>query len=273
MVAGALAALLAGMAAGVLFGPDSGGAHALFWLVVPVQNLGIIGALVWLGRRRGYGNPARELGLRVERPPGTVWGGHGSGGNPARKRSLWVEPRQGWWILAGAGALIALGLLTAGLLDLLGVESRQNAQTILEMMVETRGTVTVAAVVIGVVILGPAAEELLYRGLALQTVLQGGRPPALAATVSAAVFSLVHLADPSLFSAAGAVTLTTLFLLGLFLGAVRIRTGGLGAPIFIHSGFNLTSVLAVLFTDPEWASQGGAAVFGPAGVLLSFFPA
>lgn len=248
MVAGALAALLAGMAAGVLFGPDSGGADALFWLVVPVQNLGIIGALVWLGRRRGYGNPARELGLRV-------------------------EPRQGWWVLAGAGALIALGLLTAGLLELLGVEPRQNAQTILEMMVETRGTVTVAAVVIGVVILGPAAEELLYRGLALQTVLQGGRPPALAATVSAAVFSLVHLADPSLFSAAGAVTLTTLFLLGLFLGAVRIRTGGLGAPIFIHSGFNLTSVLAVLFTDPEWASQGGAAAFGPAGVLLSFFPA
>ena len=245
MVAGALAALLAGLAAGVLFGPDSGGAHALFWLVVPVQNLGIIGALVWLGRRRGYGSPARELGLRV-------------------------EPRQGWWVLAGAGALIALGLLTAGLLELLGVESRQNAQTILEMMVETRGTVTVAAVVIGVVILGPAAEELLYRGLALQTVLQGGRPPALAATVSAAVFSLVHLADPSLFSAAGAVTLMTLFLLGLFLGAVRIRTGGLGAPIFIHSGFNLTSVL---FTDPEWASQGGAAVFGPAGVLLSFFPA
>lgn len=248
MVAGALAALLAGLAAGVLFGPDSGGAHALFWLVVPVQNLGIIGALVWLGRRRGYGNPARELGLRV-------------------------EPRQGWWVLAGAGALIALGLLTAGLLELLGVESRQNAQTILEMMFETRGTVTVAAVVIGVVILGPVAEELLYRGLALQTVLQGGRPPALAATVSAAVFSLVHLADPSLFSTAGAVTLTTLFLLGLFLGAVRIRTGGLGAPIFVHSGFNLTSVLAVLFTDPEWASQGGAAAFGPAGVLLSFFPA
>lgn len=247
MVAGALAALLAGLAAGVLFGPDSGGAHALFWLVVPVQNLGIIGALVWLGRRRGYGNPARRLGLRV-------------------------EPRQGWWVLAGAGALITLGFLTAGLLELLGVESRENAQTILEMMFETRGTVTVAAVVIGVVILGPVAEELLYRGLALQTVLQGGRPPVLAATVSAAVFSLVHLADPSLFSTAGAVTLTTLFLLGLFLGAVRIRTGGLGAPIFVHSGFNLTSVLAVLFTDPEWASQGGAAAFGPAGVLLSFFP-
>ena len=248
MAAWALAALLAVLAAGLLFGPDSGGAHALFWLVVPVQNLGIIGALVWLGRRRGYGSPARELGLRV-------------------------EPRQGWWVLAGAGALIALGLLTAGLLELLGVESRQNAQTILEMMFETRGTVTVAAVVIGVVILGPVAEELLYRGLALQTVLQGGRPPALAATVSAAVFSLVHLADPSLFSAAGAVTLTTLFLLGLFLGAVRIRTGGLGAPIFVHSGFNLTSVLAVLYTEPEWASQGGAAAFGPAGVLLSLFPA
>lgn len=247
MAAGALAALTAGLAAGVLFGPDSGGAVGLFWLVVPAQNLGVIGVLIWLGRRRGSDNPARELGLRV-------------------------EPRQAWWILAGVGALTALGLLAAGLLELLGVESRENAQAILERVFETRGTVTAAAVVIGVVILGPVAEELLYRGLTLQTVLQGGRPPALAATVSAAVFTLVHLlADPSLFSTAGAVTLTTLFLLGLFLGALRIRTGGLGAPIFVHSGFNLTSVLAVLFINPEFQSQGGAA-FGPAGVLLSFFP-
>lgn len=248
MAAGALAAMAAGLAAGVLFGPDSGGAEGLFWLVVPAQNLGVIGVLVWLGRRRGSDNPARELGLRV-------------------------ESRQAWWILAGVGALIALSLLSAGLLELLGVESRENAQTILERVFETRGTVTAAAVVMGVVILGPVAEELLYRGLTIQAVLQGGRPPALAVTVSAAVFSLVHLADPSLYSTAGAVTLATLFLLGLFLGAVRIRTGGLGAPIFVHSGFNLTSVLALLFTDPEFATQGGAAAAGLAGVLLSFLPA
>lgn len=247
MAAGALAALPAGLAAGVLFGPDSGGA-ALFWLVVPAQNLGMIGVLVWLGRRRGYGNPARELGLRV-------------------------EPRQAWWVLAGAGALIAFSFLSAGLLELLGEEPQENAQTIIGLIFETRGTVTAAAVVIGVVILGPVAEELLYRGLTLQTVLQGGRPPALAATVSAAVFALAHLADPSLFSTTGAVTLTTLFLLGLFLGAVRIRTGGLGAPIFVHSGFNLITVLVVLFTDPEFVPPGGAAALGPAGALLSLLPA
>ena len=273
MAAGALAALPAGLAAGVVFGPDPGGAEPLFWLVVPAQTLGMIGVLVWLGRRRGFGSPARELGLRVERPPGTVWGGHGSGGNPAHKRGLWVEPRQAWWLLAGAGALIAFSFLSAGLLELLGEEPQENAQTIIGLIFETRGTVTAAAVVIGVVVLGPVAEELLYRGLTLQTVLQGGRPPALAATVSAAVFSLAHLADPSLFSTTGAVTLTTLFLLGLFLGAVRIRTGGLGAPIFVHSGFNLITVLVVLFTDPEFVPGGGAAALYPAGVLLSFFPA
>ena len=248
MAAGALAALPAGLAAGVLFGPDPGRAETLFWLVVPAQTLGMIGVLVRLGRRRGFGSPARELGLRV-------------------------EPRQAWWVLAGAGALIVFSLLSAGLLELLGEEPQENAQTVIELIFDTRGTVTAAAVVIGVVILGPVAEELLYRGLTLQTVLQGGRPPALAATVSAAVFSLAHLADPSLFSTTGAVTLTTLFLLGLFLGAVRIRTGGLGAPIFVHSGFNLITVLVVLFTDPEFVPGGGAAALYPAGVLPSFFPA
>lgn len=246
LAGGVLAALLAGLAAGIVFGPDSGTAEVLFWLVIPAQNLGIIGALVWLGRRRGCSKPARELGLEV-------------------------EPRQGWWVLAGAGALLVLTFLAAGLLELLGVEPRQQA--VLEQMIQIRGAAA-AAVVIGVVILGPVAEELLYRGLTMQTVLQGGRPPALAVWVSAAVFALAHLADPSLFSAAGAVTLAQLFLFGLFLGAVRIRTGGLGAPIFVHSGFNLTTVLALFYgPDPTWSAEGAAAGLGLAGALLPFFAA
>lgn len=239
LAGGVLAALLGGLAGGISFGPGS--AEALFWLVIPAQNLGMIGALVWLGRRRGCSQPARELGLEV-------------------------EPRQGWWVLAGVGASIAFAFLAAGLLELLELEPRQQA--VLEQMYETRGAPVAAAVVIGVVILGPMAEELLYRGLTMQTVLQGGRPPAMAVWVSAAVFTLAHLADPSLFSAAGAVTLAQLFLFGLFLGAVRIRTGGLGAPIFVHSGFNLTTVLALFYgPDPTWSAEGGAAA------LLSFFAA
>ena len=247
LAGGVLAALLAGLAGGIAFGPDSATAEVLFWLVIPAQNLGIIGALVWLGRRRGFSRPARELGLEV-------------------------EPRQGWWVLAGAGALIALSFLAAGLLEMLGLEP--SGQAVLEQMMETRGAAVMAAVVMGVVILGPMAEELLYRGLTLQTVLQEGRPPALAVWASAAVFTLAHLADPSFFSAAGAVTLLQLFLFGLFLGAVRIRTGGLGAPIFVHSGFNLTTVLALFFgPDPTWSAEGGAAGLGLAGALLPFFAA
>ena len=227
MAVGALAALVSGLAAGILFGAGQSVAEALFWLVVPAQNLGMIGALVWVGRYRGHARPARALGFEL-------------------------EPRQGWWVLAGAGILIALSYLAAGLMSVLGLEA-ESPQAILQLSREARGTVTMAAVVVGVVILGPIAEELLYRGLVMQTVLQGGRPPALAVTVSAAVFALAHLADPSLYSAAGAVTLTVLFLFGLFLGVVRMRTGGLGAAVFVHSGFNLTTVLLLFAVAPsEW---------------------
>ena len=221
MVGGALAGVLAGVVARVVFGPDPFDAHALFWLVLPFQSLGQIGALVLVGRLRGRRSLADDLGFVV-------------------------EPRRGGWVLAGAASMIPLGLLAATLQSWLGVEA-ESPQAIVEAAEEVRGTFTMAAVVIGVVILGPIAEELTYRGLTLQTVLQNNRPPALAVAISAAVFTVAHLADPALYSAAGGVTLAVLFLFGLFLGVLRVRTGDLGASIFAHSGFNLITLLVLFF--------------------------
>ena len=45
------------------------------------------------------------------------------------------------------------------------------------------------------------------------------------------------------------MTLLVLFLLGVILAQIRMRTGTLAAAIFTHSGFNLTTVLALFFTD------------------------
>ena len=220
MVGGALAGLVAGVVAGAAFG-DATDAHALFWLIVPCQNLGHIGSLVLIGRMRGHRNLGTALGLEV-------------------------EPRHAWWVAAGAGALIPLGFLAAALRSVLGVEE-ESPQAIVEAAEQVSGTVTMVAVAIGVVVLGPVAEELLYRGLTFRVALRSGAPAWIAVTISAAVFTVAHLADPALYSAAGIVTLSALFAFGLFLGVLRVRTGGLGAPIFAHSGFNLMTLVLLFF--------------------------
>ena len=221
MAGGALAGIMAGVFAGAVLGADVSDAHVLFWLIVPCQNLGHIGTLVIVGRLRGYRNPVDALGFVM-------------------------EPRQARWVPAGAASLIPLGFLAAGLRSWLGVEE-DSPQAIVEAAASVSGTITMAAVIVGVVIIGPVAEELLYRGLALQIGLQRGMYPAIAVTISASVFAVAHLADPSLYSAAGMVTLLVFFVFGLFLGVLRVRTANLGASIFAHSGFNLMTLVILYF--------------------------
>lgn len=224
MAGGALGGLVAGVVAGAAFGAVLDDAHFLFWLIIPCQNLGHIGSLVLIGRMRGH----RDLGSAL---------------------GLVVEPRQVLWVGAGAASLLPLSAVAAALRSALGVEE-ESPQAIVEAAAQVSGTVTMVAVAIGVVVLGPVAEELLYRGLTFRIVLQSGAPSWMAVTVSAALFAATHLADPALFSLAGVVTLSALFAFGLFLGVLRVRTGGLGAPIFVHSGFNLMTLVLIFYYAP-----------------------
>ncbi len=221
MAGGALASLIAGALAGAVFGTAPEDAHLVFWLIIPFQNLGLIGSLVLVGRMRGHRDLGAELGLVV-------------------------EPRQTWWVAAGAASLLPLSFLAAALRSALGVED-ESPQAVVDAAMEVSGTVTMVAVAIGVCVLGPVAEELLYRGLTFRIALRRGAPPWMAVVISAAVFTAAHLADPTLFSLAGLVTLSALFAFALFLGVLRVRTGGLGAPIFAHSGFNLTTLALIFF--------------------------
>lgn len=221
MAGGALAGVVAGGVAGAVLGGDPGDVHVLFWLIIPGQNLGHIGSLVLIGRIRGHGDLGTALGLVV-------------------------EPRQAWWVAAGAASLIPLGYVAAILRSALGVDE-ESPQAIVEAATQVSGTITMVAVAVGVVVLGPVAEELLYRGLTFRIAVQRGAPSWIAVTVSASVFTVAHLADPALFSLAGAVTLSALFAFGLFLGVLRVRTDGLGAPIFAHSGFNLMTLVLLFF--------------------------
>lgn len=221
LAGGALAGLLAGLFAGDASSSGTFDADSIFWLIIPCQNLGLIATLLLIARTRRNGTLADSLGFLV-------------------------EGRQWRWVLIGAASSILLALLAAGLRSLLGVEDT-GSQAIVEAAAEVTSTGTMVAAVIGVVVMGPVAEELLYRGLTIRIALDRGMHPAFAVAISAVVFAVAHLADPSLYSASGAITLLVLFLFGIFLGILRIRTGNLGASIFAHSGLNLMTLVTLFF--------------------------
>ena len=212
--------VVVGLLAGAL-GADTADSHFYFWVLIPLQNLGHIVALALIGRVRGFPGLAEAL-------------------------SFEVEPRHARWVLAGAAMSIALAWLASGLRFLLGVEDA-IPQAIVEAVAETRGTSTMAAVVVSVAVLGPVVEEMIHRGLVFRMLLGSNRKPITAVIVTSVLFSAIHLVDPSLYSAAGAITLLVLFGFGLFLGTLRARTGTLGPPIFAHSGFNLTTLVVLYF--------------------------
>ncbi len=216
-----MAGLLAGLVAGGASNEGTYDADLIFWWIIPCQNLGHIGTLVLIARVRKTGTLADSLGFVVE---GRHWR----------------------WVMGGAAASLLLAVLAEAVRSLLGIEE-DNAQAIVEAAASVRGTSTVFAAVLGVAIMGPIAEELLYRGLTMQVVMSRGAPAYVAVIISAAVFAVAHLADASLFSPTGAVTIGILFLFGLFLGVLRIRSGNLSAPIFAHSGLNLMTLVTLFF--------------------------
>jgi membrane protease YdiL (CAAX protease family) len=74
--------------------------------------------------------------------------------------------------------------------------------------------------------------------------------------VTSLVFALFHLLglDPNRLVQAAAVVLPQLFIVGLVLAWVTLRTKRLGPAIFIHSGFNLLAAV-VLLVPPDLLEQ------------------
>jgi membrane protease YdiL (CAAX protease family) len=99
------------------------------------------------------------------------------------------------------------------------------------------GTSGVIMLVSEVVLLGPIAEELLFRGLLLpRLVTQLG--PTWALACSALVFASLHQYQ-------GIFMVLTGFG-GLILGWARLRSGGIAVPIFIHMLYNATVMIPML---------------------------
>ena len=66
--------------------------------------------------------------------------------------------------------------------------------------------------------------------------------------VTAAVFALFHLVGVTSVGA-GVLVFLQIFLVGLVLAHVTLRSGRLGPAIFLHAGFNLLAALVLLLPE------------------------
>ena len=193
------------------FGPKHQ-ADAIDIAVITVGSLAVtVGALMALSRAKGQRSLRDDFGLRV-RVADWPWFAGG--------------------ILLQFVALEAVALITV----VAGSAPKQDVARALEHS----GTIAKVLGALAVVVAAPLAEELLFRGLLLRSLLR--RFGAVAAVlVSGGVFALVHLLDPNTIT-----LLAPLALVGVVSGIRVVRTGELSQSILLHAGFNCFTAAVLL---------------------------
>ena len=174
------------------------------------------------------------------------------------------RPRGGLLVGTGVGVLTGLGALllsllvnpaSAFVLDRLGYSTESRVQgpfmRALEGWVRESPGAAIPAIVLVVVIFGPAVEELVFRGAifnGLYRLTRVSKSPgatakwvsfALSALASSALFALLHL-EP--------VLLPALLILAVILCALFERTGSLLPPFAAHATFNSFAVLLIILS-------------------------
>ena len=203
---------IGGAAVGTGFVGEEWSVFDLFGVIATFQAIGIFVGVAVLSRRRP---PWREaLGARFAR-----------------------EDLRG--LVEGFGLQIGLSIGLALLIGLFG--GTPPSQEVVDEARLAVGGADQIVVIFALVVLAPVSEELVFRGVLLRS-LQTRFGPRPAIVGSSAAFALVHLLDPNLLLA-----MPVFLVLGLALGHATVRTGRLGRAVAIHAGFNLVTVIAVLF--------------------------
>jgi membrane protease YdiL (CAAX protease family) len=211
LVAAAVAASIATSLRGRGAGLDPDGVDLVVGLYA--QNVTIVAGLVFVSRRKGLGTLREDFGLVV---------------------------RAGDWPWLAAGVL--LQVLSIGMVSLLDlVAGTLDQQQAVETLQDSSGP-EVFFLVLGVALMAPVVEELLFRGLLLRSLVRKMSSVA-AVVVSAVTFGVVHLLDPST-----APVMAPLILVGLIAGIRTVRSGDLSQAILLHGGFNLLSAIVLVTT-------------------------
>ncbi len=181
---------------------------------------------------------------------------------PERRVALALGGARPLELLLG-GSLGVILHLPAGYLDALVERSFPTPRArLLEQMHQLTPTSSAHAValLLGVALLAPLAEELFFRG-ALFTALSRHSPAFVAIWTSSIAFVLAHQ-EPRMWA--------PLLVVALVLGELRRLSGSLWAGFALHAAFNATTLLSVFAakTDQLEAPQVSWAM-GAIGTVLS----
>ncbi len=193
----AVGSAIAGVVIGVLLG---GRSYAAVGLVTGAVGMWA-GLWVTLVYRRGWG--AQEMGF--VRPAGRV------------RHLLWQVPAAIAGCLLGAALVGTAAGLTPG--------ARSGAGGLDEFALGPAGAIVLA---LCAVLVGPAAEEVIFRRVLLDWLATRVRS-VLAVPAAAAGFATVHVVPP--------VVVYALFL-GVFAGILRVRYASLWPPLALHAANN-----------------------------------
>lgn len=227
-------------------------AMALFWMVfaptVFMLGLGLIGNSLsggWLSDTLQPGMPAapRWLIFCVIQASLfaalTLWSdrvGAGPLGGPLAASADWVA------IGALTGPLVLL--LTSGLAASFFADSHPYwpYREAFDVSLVERAAFGPAMLVL-VILVAPLLEEVTFRGVGMGCLLARGWSPLAAVVLTSALFTALHFQYVL-------PALVPIFLIGLYLGALRILSGGIAAPIAAHISANAVSLLAFSMSAP-----------------------
>ena len=184
-------------------------------VVLVGQNAAIIAYLFVIARQKGLGSLRRDFGFtaRVADIP---------------------------WFFIGVGLQLFSLIPTSILIAVHGTDAKQDVVKIAD---RAHG-IEIPLIILGVAVLAPVTEELLYRGVLLRGLLRRMDAPR-AVLLSALIFGLVHaVGDPSLGTL---IAIPSIMLLGVVSGYQAAQTGDLSRSIMLHMGFNALTA-ALLFT-------------------------
>lgn len=137
------------------------------------------------------------------------------------------------WTLAAFPVGVGAFLGTSAVTSRLGFEMAGYEYTLTD-------PVTVAAVVFGAVIVAPFAEEVLFRGFVLGSLLGRGWSPILAGCLTIVAFGVLHVA---LLGVAGVITMIAW---SVFPTILRLRFNNLTGAWLLHFINNLWAYLGVV---------------------------
>ncbi len=218
-----IAAWIAGLVASVVAASFTGSGTPTpveLSLLLVVQDGTIIAWLAFVAGRKGLGSLEADFGLRaIQR--GKTWR------NNVR------------WFFTGVGLQLVWIPALVLLQEVHGDVARQEA-----VRIAARSTgIGIPLIFLAIGVLAPVAEELLYRGALLRSLLRR-MSSGWAVFVSAAIFGLVHFGDPSIGTL---MAFPAILSLGLVSGYQATKTGDLSNSIMLHMGFNTLSVIDLLF--------------------------